>query len=205
GIAAEVIPHGLPPERYPLGRGEGGYAAFVGRFSREKGVADALDAAHAAKVPIQLGGRAHPMDADYYRDQVAPRLERPGVRWFGEVGHEGKVRILGNAAATLFPIAWEEPFGLVMVESMLCGTPVVAYPHGSVPEVVEEGVTGFFVEDTKGMADRLNELVSGRLRFDRKRCRAAAVARFGVERMVSGYLGLYSATIARRLPRVEAR
>lgn len=205
GIPAEVIHHGLPPDRYPLGRGEGGHLAFVGRFAEDKGIADALDVAHATGIPIQVAGRPHPPDADHYRDRVAPRLERPGVRWFGEVGHEGKIRILGNALATLFPIAWEEPFGLVMIESMLCGTPVVAYPRGSVPEIVEEGVTGFLVDDVEAMADRVAQLQAGRGRFDRKRCRAAAIARFGAERMVSSYLGLYGATVADRLTRVEAR
>ncbi len=203
GLPAEVIHHGLPPDRYPPGSGKGAYAAFLGRFAREKGVAEALDAAREAGVPIHLAGRPHPPDAEYYREEVASRLHGKDVRWFGEIGHEGKVRLLGNAFATLFPIGWEEPFGLVMIESMLCGTPVIAYEQGSVPEVVEEGVTGFVVRDRHEMAQRLRQL--GTVSFDRARCRAAALARFGVERMVSAYLGVYGAAMARRAPRVEAR
>lgn len=196
-LHAEVIHHGLAPEHYPLGRGEGRYAAFLGRFAREKGVAQALDAAARARVPIRLAGRAHPVDADYFCDEVSDKLERPGVRWLGEVGLEGKVQLLGGAAATLFPAAWEEPFGLVMLESMLCGTPVIAYGHGSVPEVVEEGVTGFLVDSVDAMADRLSQLVTGRSPFDRERCRSVTVARFGRSRMVSAYAELYRLLVAR--------
>lgn len=194
---AQVIHHGLPPERYTLGRGDGAYAAFLGRFAPQKGVAEALDAAAAAGVPIRLAGKAHPDDTAYFRDHVYERLERPGVRWFGEVGHEGKVRLLGGAAATLFPASWEEPFGLVMIESMLCGTPVIAFARGSVPEVVEEGVNGFIVDSVEEMARRLERLATGRSSFDRKRCRAVTVARFGADRMVSAYLALYRAAVAR--------
>lgn len=192
GVPAEVVHHGLPPERYPLGAG-GAHVAYLGRFAEQKGVAAAIDAARLAGAPIRLAGRPHPGDADYWRAEVAPRLEGPGVRWFGEVGQEGKVRLLGGAFATLFPIAWEEPFGLVMIESMLCGTPVVAYGRGSVPEVIEEGVTGFVVPDLAAMAERVRRLA--RERFDRARCREAAVARFGASRMVSAYLGVYGAAV----------
>ncbi len=195
-LPACVIHHGLPPARYPLGKG-GPYAAFLGRFAQEKGVADALDAAARARVPIQLAGRPHPVDGDYFRDQVAPKLERPGVRWYGEVGLEGKVKLLGGAAATLFPAIWEEPFGLVLIESMLVGTPVVAYGRGAVPELVEEGVTGFVVDSLDAMADRVARLVDGRTPFDRKRCRATAIARFGLDRMVTAYSALYRAVATR--------
>lgn len=202
GIPAEVIHHGLPPSRYAPGSGKGGYAAFLGRFAREKGVVDALDAARAAEVPLHLAGCPHPADAGYYRDEVAPRMGAPGIRWFGEVGHESKVRLLGNAFATLFPVEWEEPFGLVMIESMLCGTPVIAYGRGSVPEVVEEGVTGFIVDSVAALAARLRQLRGSP--FDRNRCRAAAIARFGSERMVSAYLGLYGAAVAHASASEEA-
>jgi glycosyltransferase involved in cell wall biosynthesis len=193
---ATVIHHGLPPARYAFGAGAGGYAVFLGRFSRDKGVAEALDAAARASVPLRLAGRPHPEDASYFRDQLASRLAREGVRWFGEVGPEAKARLLGGAVATLFPATWEEPFGLVMIESMLCGTPVIAFPRGSVAEVVEEGVTGFVVDSVDAMAERVRALVSG-APFDRARCRAVAVSRFGVDRMVAAYAALYAATVAR--------
>lgn len=195
-LPARVIHHGLPPEGYPLGRGDGRYAAFLGRFAREKGVHHALDAAARAQVSIRLAGRPHSVDTDYFCDEVSRKLERSGVLWMGEVGHEGKVRLLGGAAATLFPAAWEEPFGLVMLESMLCGTPIIAYGQGSVPEVVEEGVTGFVVDSIEAMADRLSRLVEGRPAFDRERCRSATIARFGLDRMVAAYAALYRSLVA---------
>lgn len=204
-LPARVVHHGLPTDRYPLGRGEGAYAAFLGRFSPEKGVAEALDAAARARVPIRLAGRPHAVDTAYFRDEVAARLEQTGVRWFGEVGPEGKAKLLGGAAATLFPATWEEPFGLVMIESMLCGTPVIAYARGSVPEVVDEGVTGFVVDSLDAMADRLALLVQGRPRFDRGRCRAVATARFGAERMVAAYTEVYRAAVSRPVLAMEAR
>lgn len=196
GLAAEVIHHGLPEGRYPLGAGEGGYLAFIGRFARDKGVDAALDAARIAGEPLRLAGRPHPTDAAFFAEEVSPRLHGPGVRWFGEVGHEGKVRLLGGAAAMLFPIQWDEPFGLVMVEAMLCGTPVIAFGRGSVPEVVEEGITGFVVPDVEAMAERAAALRRGG--FDRERCRRAAIARFGAERMVAAYLGTYAALVGAR-------
>ncbi len=204
-LPAQVIHHGLPAERYPLGRGDGAYAAFLGRFSPEKGVGEALDAAALAGVPIRLAGRPHAVDAAYFRDEVSPRLEKTGVRWFGEVGPEGKAKLLGSAAATLFPAKWEEPFGLVMIESMLCGTPVIAYGRGSVPEVVDEGVTGFVVDSVEAMAERLARLVVGRPAFDRKRCRAVATARFGLARMVGAYTELYRVAATRPVYAMEAR
>jgi len=194
--AATVIHHGLPVDRYPLGAGEGGYAVFLGRFSPEKGVAEALDAAARASVPLRLAGRPHAEDASYFRDHLAVRLERGGVRWFGEVGPEAKARLLGGGVATLFPATWEEPFGLVMIESMLCGTPVIAFPRGSVAEVVEEGVTGFLVDSVEAMGERVRALAAG-APFDRARCRAVAASRFGAEHMVAAYAALYAATAAR--------
>jgi glycosyltransferase involved in cell wall biosynthesis len=184
---ATVIHHGLTPQRHPLGDGSGGYAAFLGRFSREKGVHLALDVAHAAGVPLRLGGQPHCWDQEYYRAEVAPRLR--GAVLVGEVGGLDKVRLLGCALALLFPVCWEEPFGLVMIEAMLSGTPVLGLPRGSVPEVVDDGVTGFVCADEEEMARHLREIA--RHGFDRRRCRARAMARFGARRMVREHLMLY--------------
>jgi glycosyltransferase involved in cell wall biosynthesis len=191
GLSADVIYHGLRTERYALGAG-GGPAVFLGRFAQEKGVHLALEAASRAGVPITLAGRPHWNDEEYFRVQVEPLLARPGVRWEGEAAHEAKVALLGGAPATMFPIQWEEPFGLVMIESMLCGAPVLAFACGSAPEIVDDGVTGWIVDDVDEMAWRLRELAGGAARFDRARCRQRAEERFSSSTMAEAYLSLYS-------------
>jgi glycosyltransferase involved in cell wall biosynthesis len=192
---AEVVHHGIPPARYPLGDGKGRYAAFLGRFAREKGPHAAIDAALRAGVPIRLAGQPHWKDEAYYRSEVETRLRRKGVTWMGEASHEPKVSLLGGALATLFPIGWEEPFGLVMIESMLCGTPVIAFGRGAAPEIVDEGVTGWIVRDVDEMAARLTRLATEREPFDREACRAIAARRFSAERMVDDYLAIYTLAI----------
>ncbi|HZS38822.1 MAG TPA: glycosyltransferase family 4 protein [Polyangia bacterium] len=186
---ALVIHHGLSPDRYPLGDGAGGYVAYLGRFAREKGVHFAVDAARAARVPIRLAGRPHCHDERYFADELASRLALPGVRAVGEVGGAPKTRFLGGARALLFPICWEEPFGLVMIEAMLCGTPVLAFDRGSVREVIDEGVTGFVCRDVDGLAARLRQFAAGG--FDRRRCAARARERWSASRMVAEHLALY--------------
>ena len=153
-----TVHHGLDPVRYPLSDGGAGHAAFLGRFSACKGLHDAIDAARAAGIPLRAAGRPHAPDGDYFREQVQPRLAGPGVALLGEADHAAKLALLGGARALLFPIAWEEPFGLVMVEAMLCGAPVIAYPRGAAPELIDEGVTGFVVETVREMAAVLRRL-----------------------------------------------
>ena len=193
--ATHVVHHGLDTSLYPLGDGRGAYAAFLGRFAREKGVHVAIDAARKAGIYLRLGGRPHWKDEDYFRSDVEPRLRWPGVDWLGELSHQPKVALLAGAVATLAPIDWEEPFGLVLIESMLCGTPVIAFNRGSVPELVDPGVTGFIVEDLDQMAQTLAALSRGELVVDRARCRARAVRRFSRERMVDDYLAIYQEAI----------
>lgn len=188
-----VVHHGLDPSRYRLGDGRGGYVAFLGRLAREKAPHVAIDAARAAGVPLLVGGEAHWVDQDYYHDEVEPRLSLPGVRPLGEVGQSKKVELLGGARALLFPVEWEEPFGLVMIEAMLCGTPVIAFPRGSVPEVVEEGVTGFVVRDVDEMAAAIQRVGQ----IDRRMVRARAEQRWSHLRMAQDYLAVYSAAIER--------
>lgn len=192
---AAVIHHGVDPARYPAGDGAGGYAAFLGRFAPEKGPHHAIDAAVAAKVPIRLAGCAHEVARAYFDEQVATRMQRHEryVDWPGELGHVKKVALLRDAVALLMPIDWEEPFGLVMIEAMMVGTPVLAFARGSVPEVVDEGVTGFIVGGVGEMAERLRSLGAPDAgdAFDRKRCRERAVERFSYRRMANDYLELY--------------
>ena len=193
-----VVHHGLDPARYPAGRGDGGYCAFVGRFAPEKGPHVAIDAALGAGVPIRLGGAPHWINEDYFRAEVAPRIARGGrdVEWLGEVSFEPKLSLMQGATALLFPLDWEEPFGLVMIEAMLVGTPVIAFPRGSVAEVVEDGVTGFIVRGPAEMSARLRDVAQ----FDRERCRARAVERWGAMRMAQQYERIYEEL--RRSPRV---
>jgi glycosyltransferase involved in cell wall biosynthesis len=191
---ATVIHHGIGSHRYRLGHGRGRYAAFLGRFAVTKGVHVAIDVAQAAGVRLRLAGRPHWCDHEYHERQVRPRLAQRGIEHVGEVGGSEKLRFLGEASALLFPIAWEEPFGLVMVEAMLCGTPVLGFPRGSVPEVIDHGVTGFLCDDAAEMAWRLRELTVGG--FDRRRCRARAVERWSAVRMVREHLALYRQAVA---------
>ncbi|MFZ5477872.1 MAG: glycosyltransferase family 4 protein [Myxococcota bacterium] len=189
GLATPVVHHGLWPRRYRLGGGAGGYVAFLGRFAPEKGAHAAVDAARRAGLAIRVAGRCHPPDVEYWRRELVPRFTLPGVHAMGEADPRRKVDLLGDALATLFPIDWEEPFGLVMIESMLCGTPVIAYRRGAAPEIVDEGVTGFLVDDVDGLVARLEALARGP--FDRVACRRRAMRRFGAERMVEDYLDVY--------------
>ncbi|GAC1537031.1 MAG: glycosyltransferase family 4 protein [Polyangiales bacterium] len=194
-----VVHHGLDPALYDAGDGEGGYCAFLGRVAQEKGLHFAIDAALAAEVPLKIGGKPHWKDKAYFEREVQPRLTAAGakVESLGEVSHAPKVELLRHARALLFPIDWEEPFGLVMIEAMLVGTPVIAFARGSVPEVVEDGVTGFVVRDVAEMAARLREVGN----IDRKRCRERAQERWSSLRMAKDYVKIYEQAIrARRRP-----
>ena len=185
----EVVHHGLDARRYELGAG-GDAALFLGRIAQEKGAHTAIDVARLARVKLLLAGEAHWKDRDYYAEEIAPRLlGRSDVRCLGEIDHDEKVPLLGAVRALLFPIAWEEPFGLVMIEAMFAGTPVLAFRRGSAPEIVDDGVTGWICRDEDEMAARLSDL--GRRPFDRMRCRARAVERFGRARMIGDYLRIY--------------
>ena len=187
---ARVVHHGLDPTQYEAGPGDGGYVAFLGRFAPEKVPHVAIDAAREAGVPVALGGAAHevPSSIAYFEQEMKPRLADPrGLEWLGELSHGPKVRLLANARALLFPLAWEEPFGLVMIEAMLVGTPVIAFARGSAPEVVEEGVTGYLVRDAREMTAAIRRLD----RIDRARCRARAVERWSTARMTRDYCNLY--------------
>lgn len=195
---AGVVHHGLDPAEYPLGGGLGGYAAFIGRFCEIKGVHHAIDAAVRADVPLILGGAPQAIEESetFFLQEVQPRIRCNDERvlWLGELRQQAKVSLLRDARATLFPIGWEEPFGLVMIESMLVGTPVIAFPHGSVPEVVEEGLTGFIVRSTEEMAARLHQLDH----FDRERCRERARSRWSTDRMAAEHVALYESVLRSR-------
>lgn len=145
---------------------------------------------------LLLGGEAHaiPEAADYFQRELVPRLEgATDLEWCGELSHGPKVRLLRGARALLFPLAWEEPFGLVMIEAMLVGTPVIGFARGSAPEVIEDGVTGFLVRDEAEMVKRIGQLHL----IDRERCRERAIERWSTQRMASDYTDLYAQLVRR--------
>ncbi|MBV8031100.1 MAG: glycosyltransferase family 4 protein [Betaproteobacteria bacterium] len=198
---AGTVYHGLPPEVCPLNpappRGAARYLAFLGRVSPEKGLLRAIDIARRAGVRLRIAAKVdRGPDERFWREQVVPRLAPPLIEYVGEVDEAGKPGFLGNAAALLFPIDWPEPFGLAMIESMSCGTPVIAWRNGSVPEIVDEGVTGFIV----GSIEQAVEATRRVDRLDRARVRARFDLRFSASRMAQDYLALY-----RRLGMLPAR
>lgn len=189
---ATVIHHGLDLDAFPVGPGGGGYLAFVGRMNPDKGVAEAIDIARTAGWPLRLAAKMRePLELAYFRDVVKPRLGQ-GAEFVGELDHAGKVGLLGGADALLNPLRWPEPFGLVMIESLGCGTPVLARPIGSVPEIVDHGRTGFIWTDD----GRLAAGVAATVALDRADCRAAAEERFSSDRMVDEHLALYARVLA---------
>ncbi|MBI2235829.1 MAG: glycosyltransferase family 4 protein [Magnetospirillum sp.] len=191
-----TVHHGLPAGllRGPV-RPEG-YLAFIGRFSPEKRFDRAVAIARAAGLPLKAAAKADVHDSDYFERVVQPLLDDQLVDWVGEIGEGDKEAFLGGALAHLFPIDWPEPFGLVMVEAMACGTPTIAWPCGSVPEVIEDGVTGYVVDSVEAAVAAVERCRS----FDRHRCRQAFERRFTARRMAADYLALYqrAAASARR-------
>jgi glycosyltransferase involved in cell wall biosynthesis len=185
-----VIHHGLDPSSYRWATRPRDYVCFLGRFAPEKGLHIAIDAAGRVGVPILVAGETHPAGRRYYEREVVPRLGSRHVTLLGPVGPTDKARLLRDARALLAPIQWEEPFGLSLIEAMLSGCPVVAFPRGSVPELIESGVTGFVVRTVEEMARAIRP--GGPVdRLDRRRIRELAVQRFGRDRMVDGYERLY--------------
>ena len=189
-LSCQVVHHGLDTTCYPAGRGERDDAVFLGRLVPCKGPDVAVAAARRAGLPIRLAGSVHPLDTTpEWRATLAAALGRRGVQNLGPVGGARKMELLGGARALLMPLRWEEPFGLVMVEAMLCGTPVIAFPRGAAREIIDEGVTGFLVDGEDDMAAALARVG----RFDRDACRRRAHARFSAGRMVSDYERIYLA------------
>ncbi len=189
-----TVPHGLPVEEYRFSAEAGEYLAFVGRASPEKGLDVAIRLAEATRLPLRVGVKVDPVDQAYFDGVIRPLLASPLVDFLGEIDEATKRELLAGARALLFPIDWPEPFGLVMLEAMASGTPVIARPCGSVPEVVVDGVTGY----VRARFDDLVEAVRAVDRLDRRACRAAAAARFSVGLMTDRYEALYRRLLAER-------
>jgi glycosyltransferase involved in cell wall biosynthesis len=186
-----TVYHGLPENQYEFSPKPGGYLAFLGRTSPEKGLDRAIAIARKAGMPLKIGAKVDAADLKYFETCLKPLISGPDIEFLGEVGFPEKNELLGGATALLFPVDWPEPFGIVMIEAMACGTPVIAYPAGSVPEVIEDGITGFVVPNADAAVKVIREIAS----FDRAACRRRFEERFTASLMSSQYLRLYEALL----------
>jgi len=186
GFVATVY-HGLPEQLLLPGNGSGGYLAFLGRISPEKAPDRAIRIAAQAGMQLKIAAKIDRVDRDYFKAEIEPLLAQPHVEFIGEIGEHEKAEFLGNAAGLLFPIAWQEPFGLVMIEAMACGTPIIALRNGSVPEVVDDGITGFIVDDEATAASAARQIHL----LDRTLIRTIFVQRFTARRMAEDYMRIY--------------
>lgn len=182
-----TVHHGIPTDLLPLSESSTGYLAFLGRISPEKRPDRAIAIAKAAGMPLKIAAKIDFVDRQYFHEHIEPLLDHPLIEFIGEIGDAEKAEFLGGASALLFPIDWPEPFGLVLIEALACGTPVIAWPCGSVPEVIDDGVTGFIVRSI----DEADAAVRRIDTLDRRRVRAAFEQRFSSVVMARNYLQLY--------------
>lgn len=183
-----TVHHGMPESLFREGLGDGGYLAFLGRICADKGILPAIEIARRAGLPLKVAAKVDPADQKYFDQDVKPVLEKsPHVEFIGEINDAQKQDFLGRARALLFPISWPEPFGLVMIESMACGTPVVAFNSGSVPEIIEDGLTGFVVKDVEQAAAAVGRLDH----LFRPSIRSRFEERFSVRAMAREYVRIY--------------
>jgi glycosyltransferase involved in cell wall biosynthesis len=182
-----TVYHGLPERLLLPGSGSGGYLAFLGRISPEKAPDLAIRIAARAGMRLKIAAKIDAVDREYFKAEIEPLLAQPHVEFIGEIGEHEKAEFLGDAAGLLFPIAWQEPFGLVMIEAMACGTPVIALRNGSVPEVVDDGITGFIVDDEATAASAAEQIHL----LDRTLIRTIFEQRFTARRMAEDYTRIY--------------
>ncbi|WP_141734074.1 glycosyltransferase family 4 protein [Oligoflexus tunisiensis] len=187
-----TVHHGLPPHLLTFEPRPGRYLAFLGRISREKRVDRAIEIAKACRLPLRIAAKVDKNDLRYFEEEVRPLLDHPLIEFVGEISQQAQNHFLGGALALLFPIDWPEPFGLVMIEAMACGTPVIAFRQGSVPEVLRHGINGYVVNSiAEGVA-----AVRNISRISRHRCREEFLNRFTAERMTRQYVAIYEKLIA---------
>jgi glycosyltransferase involved in cell wall biosynthesis len=187
-----TIDHGLPATLYRFNQKGGSYLAFLGRIAPEKRPDRAIEIAKRAGVPLKIAAKVDPADQEYFEHVIEPLLDDPLVEFIGEIGDHEKSEFLGSALALLFPIDWPEPFGLVMIEAMATGTPVIAWRKGSVPKVIDEGVTGFVVDSIEGAVRAVGQIGF----MDRTAVRRQFEARFTSSQMASKYLAVYKELMA---------
>jgi glycosyltransferase involved in cell wall biosynthesis len=186
-----TVYHGLPPHLLPFQATPRDYVAFVGRISPEKRVDRAIEIARRAGIPLLIAAKVDQVDREYFAETIEPLLAGPGVTYLGEINEREKATLLGGARALLFPIDWPEPFGMVVIEALSCGTPVIAWREGSVPELLEHGVNGWIVDSIDEAVNGLRRIA----RIDRRACRRAFERRFTAERMARDYVAIYDTLV----------
>jgi glycosyltransferase involved in cell wall biosynthesis len=195
---AGTVYHGLPRNLYkPTFDPRGGYFAFLGRVSPEKRVDRAIEISRAAGFRLKIAAKVDAVDVEYFESVIKPLLVGDDVEFVGEIGDGAKTAFLGEAAALIFPIDWPEPFGMVMIEAMACGTPILAFDHGSVQEVIDEGVTGFIVDSMEAAIVAVPQLLA----LDRREIRRRFEERFTSTAMAKAYVALYARALTAALPR----
>jgi glycosyltransferase involved in cell wall biosynthesis len=182
-----TIYHGLPKDLYGLNQHPGAYLAFLGRIAPEKRPDHAIELAKRVGIPLKIAAKVDPADQKYFQAEIEPLLSHPLIEFVGEITDAEKNEFLGNAMALVCPYDWPEPFGLVLIEALACGTPVLAYRRGSIPEIIDDTETGFVCEGL----DEMTAAVQGIAQIDRRGCRLAFEQRFSVERMAQDYLRVY--------------
>ena len=193
-----TVYHGLPIEDYPMGDGSGGYLAFLGRISPEKRPDLAIEVAKKVGIPLKIAAKIDNADREYYEAKIAPLMDHPLVEYIGEIDDSQKPEFLGKAIALLMPVDWPEPFGLVAIEAMACGTPVVARPMGALPEIVSDGVTGYLALSVEELAKAVEKIHL----INRSDCREHVAQRFNVQRMARDYERVYETLISKVPKRV---
>jgi glycosyltransferase involved in cell wall biosynthesis len=194
-----TIYHGLPEKLLMPQKATPGYLAVLGRIAPEKGVDRAIKIAIRCGIPLKIAAKVDRADQDYYDELIKPLMEHPLIEYIGEIGDHEKSEFLSGAIGLLLPIDWPEPFGLVMIESMACGTPVIAYNRGSVPEIIDEGLTGFIVEDEISAVNAVGRLGN----LDRAAVRGQFEKRFTARRMALDYLAAYRGLMEAAQPRIK--
>ncbi len=189
-----TIHHGIPFELHQVSFEQGTYLAFLGRISQEKRPDRAIRIARAAGIPLKIAAKVDNVDQDYFRNDILPLIDGPGVEFLGEINEREKTKFLGEAAALLFPVDWPEPFGLVMIEAMACGTPVLAFRCGSIPEVIDDGVTGKIVDSEEEAVAALPAILA----YDRGGVRQRFEERFTSIRMAKDYVNTYRQLFKKR-------
>lgn len=190
---AGMVYNGLPMEDYPFSAEHEGYLLFVGRISMEKGLHHAIEVAQQLNLPLIIAAKLEQVDRPYYREYVEPFLSED-IKWIGEVDEAERNRLMSKAMCFLHPVTWREPFGLTLIEAGACGCPVVAFDKGSIPEVVENGKTGFVVQDVEAMIDAVENITT----IDRSHCREHALEKFNARQMADGYEEIYRRILSER-------
>ncbi|HYL73970.1 MAG TPA: glycosyltransferase family 4 protein [Bryobacteraceae bacterium] len=196
-----TVYHGVPAKLLSLQPEPGDYLAFLGRISPEKGVDRAIEVAKRVEMPLRIAAKVDKVDKEYFEAEIKPLLDHPLIEYIGEISESEKQDFLGGACALLFLIDWPEPFGLAMIEAMACGTPVIAFRRGSVPEIVAQGITGFIVHNDREAADAVGKIRN----ISRAGCRNAFEQRFTASRMAADYVDVYNTVQSGDAPLLSIR